>query len=231
MTFRELILFHAATHVVTGDPEAPRRAASLCRGFGVDFRAIHAEFARRYPRTAAAVERAQPLPEVDAAFPPDARRQVVRLRLEAAALVVKESRALSASMRGVAVVDGCCVRVCRANDELLEFLARRYDPAVYRYAEVPSPSVRPGSKVFACAGRSVTFAAAHRSRITANRPLRVVVTEACVDGVLARGAAEVFDRGSGVLPRALREIFYRLDEDGCPTGQTPGFADSMASRS
>ncbi|WZD65383.1 transcriptional elongation factor [Bovine papular stomatitis virus] len=233
MSFRELILFHAATHVVTGDPEAPRRAASLCAGFGVSFRAEYGEFAKRYPRTAAAVERAELLPETDMAFPPDALRALVRLRLEAAGLSVKASRLLAPAMCGTAVVDGCSVRVCGANDALLEFLAKRYDPEVYRYVATAAPSVRCGSRAFVCSGGSVTFVAAHESRITANRPLRVVVTDACVTKVLERGAAEVFERGSGVLLRALRDMFYRLreDEDGAATGQTLNLAERMASRS
>ncbi|ASC55599.1 transcriptional elongation factor-like protein [Seal parapoxvirus] len=233
MSFRELILFHAAAHVVGGDPEAPARAASLCAGFGTNFRALHAEFARRYPRTAAAVDRAALLPETGMNFPADALRQLVRMRLEAAALAVKESRALSRTMTGCAVVDGCCVRVCCANDELLGFLARRYDPNVYRYVKVARPSVRCGSRAFVCSGSKVTFIAAHESRITANRPLRVVVTEACVNRVLAC-PAEMFSCGSSVLMRALRELFYRLsetDEDGAITGQALNLADIMAARS
>lgn len=226
-------MFHAAAHVVTGDPEAPRHAASLCAGFGVDFSAAFGEFARRYPRTAAAIERADLLPQTDMAFPTDALRALVRLRLQASGLQVKAARALTPAMHGAAVVDGCAVRVFRANDALLEFLVARFDPAVYRYVGVRAPSVRRGSRVFVCAGESVSFIAAHESRIVANRPMRVVVTDACVARVLERGAADVFDRGSSVLLRALREIFYRLSEnaEGAPTGQTLNLASRMASRS
>lgn len=226
-------MFHSASYVVTGDPEAARAAAALCAGCGVDARAAHGDLGRRYPRLLS-VAAGAPAREVDLHFPADAMRRLVRVRLQAglSGLSARGARGLTPSMEGAAVVDGCTVRVRGANDEFLAFLAARFDPDVFRYLPARRLGVKRGSRVFVCSGDSVTFLAAHMCRIAANRPLRVVVTDACVTRVLEGAPAELFDRGSSVLLRTLREIYYRLaEEEDAAMGQALNLADCTAARS
>nr|WQH57919.1 MAG: MC058R [Molluscum contagiosum virus] len=240
MSFRELILYHLVRYLATENDAFLVQFVSLCRSFSVDVPALLARFST--PRHARLLARAlnckQYTEELALEFPPDALRELLRLKLRRCAPRVRRAARLDARARGAALVSGREVAVRAANEELLTYLVRTYNPALYRYrragarpntgagacagdpVEVPGLCAPAGAPVLVVCGPSrIPFFAYAAARVVSNRDLEVVVTDACVQALLREEHAPlleaVFRRGADTaLNRALRSVFRFLRSTG-----------------
>ncbi|AAC55186.1 MC058R [Molluscum contagiosum virus subtype 1] len=238
MSFRELILYHLVRYLATENDAFLVQFVSLCRSFSVDVPALLARFST--PRHARLLARAlnckQYTEELALEFPPDALRELLRLKLRRCTPRVRRAARLDARARGAALVAGREVAVRAANEELLTYLVRTYNPALYRYrragarsytgagagagtgdpVEAPGLCAPAGAPVLVVCGRSrIPFFAYAAARVVSNRDLEVVVTDACVQALLREEHAPlleaVFRRGADTaLNRALRSVFRFL---------------------
>ncbi|AQY16631.1 MC058 [Molluscum contagiosum virus subtype 2] len=222
MSFRELILYHLVRYLATENDAFLVQFVSLCRSFSVDVPALLARFST--PRHARLLARAlnckQYTEELALEFPPDALRELLRLKLRRCTPRVRRAARLDARARGAALVAGREVAVRAANEELLTYLARTYNPALYRYrragarsdtgagagaatdagacpgdpAEAPGLCAPAGAPVLVVCGPSrIPFFAYAAARVVSNRDLEVVVTDACVQALLREEHAPLLE--------------------------------------
>ncbi|QHR82591.1 viral late transcription elongation factor [Brazilian porcupinepox virus 1] len=214
MPFRDLILFHLSNFLLTENVYSIKMAISICRCFGIDVKdMILNSFDKRYLNKALnlLVEYDEILPEINISLPENTIYELIRLRLYKFSKYVKTSYKLTKMMKGIVIIKDIYVYIHRANDELLDFIFKEYNPKVYIYI-VNKPDNINGSKIILCGYDKITFFAYSIANITSNQETSVIVTDNCIkslsDPINKQILFNLFDNTNSRINKILRNIFY-----------------------
>ncbi|AST09473.1 VLTF [NY_014 poxvirus] len=212
MPFRDLILFNLSKFLLTEDIKSLELVSSLCRGFEISYDQLISYFPeRKYHKHISRVfEITELTSEFDIEFPKTAFYDLIYLRLYKYSRSIRPCYKLDASMKGIVIIKDRNIFIREANDELLEYLFKEYNPQIYSYS-VERTDIA-GSKVILCGFSEVTFMAYTTSHITTNQKVDVVVTKKCINSLIDNDnyqiVKDLFDKGTGTINKILRKIFY-----------------------
>nr|WGO62680.1 transcriptional elongation factor [Wadden Sea poxvirus] len=214
MPFRDLILYYLSRSILIEDEYSIKMVISLCRGFQIDIKEIIISTFQdtKYMRYFINFLQDTPLfPEILIQFPENILRELIYLRLYKFSKTLRASYKLNESMKGTAIINNRIVIVRGANDNLINFLFKEYNPQIYTYSNELPISIM-GCKIIVCGFSKITFIAYISSRILTNKKLDIIVTEKCIDELVKSYNRHIlqnlFNNGNGTINKILKDIFY-----------------------
>ncbi|AEN03648.1 late transcription elongation factor [Yokapox virus] len=214
MPFRDLILFNLSKFLLTDDIKSLELVSSLCRGFEISYDQLISYFPdRKYHKHISKVFDIRELTsELNIEFPETTLYDLIYLRLYKYYKYIKPCYKLDASMKGIVIIKNTNIFIREANDILLEYLFKEYNPQIYSYSVEHTDII--GSKIILCGFSKVTFMAYTTSNITTNQKIDVVVTKKCIESLSKSDnyqlVKHIFDKGTGTINKILSKIFYSL---------------------
>ncbi|ABI99216.1 transcriptional elongation factor [Deerpox virus W-848-83] len=221
MPFRDIILFYLLKYLLTENHYSMRMIISLCRVYDIKIEdlivsALSKKYLRKFSKILSYPDVL--LPEISICFPENIIHELLLLRVQKFSKSIRASYRLTKNMKGIVIVKNRYLFVVHANDDLLNYLFKEYNPQLYIY-DIGKPSDVCGSKMILCGYSKIKFYTSLVTNIITNQKIDIVVTEKCIE-LLAQNeqlVKDLFDKSNDKINRLLRQVFYSV----LGGGQTP----------